>query len=44
MTIIMNQEVGEVGSSETKAEATVMMMITMIAIQEILIQEEVLEA
>ena len=39
MTIIMSQGTGEVDSSEIKAEAMVMMMITMIVIQEILIQE-----
>jgi len=43
MTIIMSQVIGELDSSEIKAEAMVMMMITMIVIQEILIQEGDLE-
>ena len=43
MTIITSQEIGEVDKEEIKAEAMDMMMITMIVIQEILIQEEDLE-
>ena len=38
MTIIMSQEIGEVASSEIKTKDMVMMM-NMIAIQEILIRE-----
>ena len=40
MTIIMNQEIGEVDSSEIKAKGMDMMMITMIVTREILIQGE----